>query len=318
MNEDQPLHLKYRPDSLDLVIGQDHAINNLKRLFDGKRIPHTFLFTGPSGCGKTTLARIIAAMLEVPPGNLQEFDAARFGQVEGVRDFIDKTKYAGLGGKPQRMAIIDEAHALSKQAWQPFLLATEQPPAHMFYAFCTTEPEKVPKTIRTRSHAYDLKPVKWDELSEFLRLVRQEEGGTLRVKEEFIDMAARAANGSVRQALVNLSLLDGIISKQEAAVLLASSDADGNQPAVELARMLFTGKGLTWPNLRKLLEETADMNNESLRILICNYTANAMMNPQAGTLGERGLAVLDAFRHPMQQSEGRAPLLLAIGTLLVQ
>lgn len=308
----EPLHIKWRPQSLDDVIGQDAAVNNLRRLFEAKRVPHTFLFTGPSGTGKTTLARIVAASLGVAPGNLFEVDAARYSGIDQMRELLSTAQYKPMVPGPV-FYIIDEAHALSKASWQTLLLATEQPPAHLYWAFCTTESEKVPKTIRTRSHAYDLKPVKWDLLAEFLGIVADEE--KLRVKKEFIDFAARKAAGSVRQGLVFLSLLDGIIDKDEALRLVEDAEAMAGE-AIDLARMIVSGRGFTWPAARKLLAEMEDVAPETIRLTVLNYATAALLKTDSPGEAQKLLAVLDAFSKPPGAGEKHAPLLLAIGTLL--
>jgi DNA polymerase III gamma/tau subunit len=316
MNEAQPLHIKWRPQILDDVIGQDAVVSNLKRLFEAKRVPHTFLFTGPSGTGKTTLGRIIAGMLECDPTlGVVEIDAALYSGIEACRNLIEKMQYSGLGSNPRRVVILDECHALSKAAWNTMLKSTEEPPAHLFWVFCTTEPDKVPKTLRTRAHAYDLKPVKWDLLSEFLEYVAKDE--KLKVKSDFIQLAARKADGSVRQALVNLSLLDGIVSKDEALRLVEDAEAQGEGP-IALARMIVSGRGFTWGTARKLLEDMQDVAPETIRITVLNYASAALMKAERDGEAMKLLAVVQAFSTPFAAQDKAAPLLLAVGSLLFQ
>lgn len=306
----EPLHIKYRPQVLDDVIGQDAAVKNIARLFEAKRVPHTFLFTGASGCGKTTLARIIASMLGA---TTIEVDAARYSGIDSMRNLIDGSKYASLGENPKKFYLIDEAHALSRAAFQTLLLTTEEPPEHLYWALCTTEPDKVPNTIRTRSHAYDLKPVKWDLLAEYLDFVRTEE--KLKVAKEFVDLAARKANGSVRQALVFLSLLDGITDKAEAMRLVEDAEAMEEGPIV-LARMIISGRGFTWPAARKLIEGLSDTSPESIRLVVLNYAASALLKEDGEKQATKLMAVIQAFSQPCNSSEKMSPILIAVGSLL--
>lgn len=306
----EPLHIKYRPQQLDDVIGQDAVVKNLARLFETKRIPQTFLFTGSSGTGKTTIARIMALMIGA---SVVEVDAARYSGIESMRNLIDGSQYAALGSSPKKMYIIDECHAISRAAWQTLLLSTEEPHQHLYWAFCTTEPDKVPNTIRTRSHAYDLKPVKWDLLAEYLDFVRTEE--KLKVAKDFVDLAARKANGSVRQALVFLSLLDGITDKAEALRLVEDAEAMEEGPIV-LARMIVSGRGFTWTASRKLLEGLSDTSPESIRLTVLNYAAVALAKEDGEKQAIKLLSVIQAFSQPYNSSEKMAPVFLSIGSLL--
>lgn len=310
--QSEPLHIKYRPQTLDDVIGQDAAVTNLKQLFAKNRAPHTFLFTGPSGCGKTTLARIVGNMLDCA---VVEVDAARYSGIDQMRALLDGAKYAGLQGGGRKLYIIDEAHSLSKATWQTLLLSTEQPPEHLYFALCTTEPDKVPKTIRTRAHAYDLKPVKWDLLSEYLGYVANEEGLDI-ADEEFLNIAARHAEGSPRQALVYLSMLDGIVDKKEALRLVEDADAQSEGP-IMLARLLVSGKGATWPAVRKIMEGLADVAPETIRLTVLSYATAALSKEDKEGSAARMLAIIQSFSVPCNPSERMAPIYLALGSLLL-
>lgn len=307
----ETLHTKYRPQVLDEVIGQDATVRSLKKLFDGGNPPHAFLFTGPSGVGKTTLARILANHLKVATHNLIEVDAATNSGIDAMRSVLDTTRYRGLGESPIRFVIVDECHALSRATWQSLLLAIEEPPEHVYWALCTTEAEKVPQTVRTRCHAYRLDAVKPDVIEELLVAVRDLE--SLDVSDDVLGAASRQAGGSVRQALVYLSQISGVKDRAEALRLMQQIGEE--REAVELARLLVQKQGLTWERARDLLGALAEESPESVRLVVVNYVAKALS--KAGPAeAARLLNVLSAFSRPCHQSEGQAPLYLAVGEVL--
>ncbi|MBW4512866.1 MAG: DNA polymerase III subunit gamma/tau [Scytonematopsis contorta HA4267-MV1] len=217
----QPLHLKYRPQILSEVIGQQHIVDTLTNAQALHKIAPAYLFAGPKGTGKTSTARILAKSLNCqstqepttqPCGecnsckgitassslDVTELDAASNSGVETIRELISTTQFAPVEGK-FKIFIIDECHALSNQSWQALLKTIENPPRHVVFVFCTTEVNKVPETIVSRCQKFDFRRVKLDEVINYLAIVAKSEN--INISLVAIKAIAKASKGHLRDSL---------------------------------------------------------------------------------------------------------------------
>lgn len=300
-----------RPKTLKEVIGQDEVVAALGKIVKSKRVPHCFLFTGPSGVGKTTLARILASLLKVDSDHgVMEIDAATNTGIEKMRGVLEKLMYRSFSENGRKFLIVDEAHRLSRSAWDSLLKPIEEPPEHVFWAFCTTEPDKVPATIVSRCTSFTLRAVAWDTIADLLNEASEKQD--IEIESDILELCARNANGNVRQALVYLEQCKGVESKKEAARLMSTGVGDEKE-AIELARMVCKGQGFTWPAAMKIVQALKEESPEGIRLVVVNYAASMLFET---TKPERLLAVLEAFRGPYNQSERFAPLFLSLGALL--
>ncbi len=310
------LHVKYRPASLDEVVGQDHVVNSLKSLFKDKKHPHAYLFTGGSGCGKTTLARIVASEMGCDESNITEIDAASHNGVEDARELIASLQYATFGKNPNKFIIVDEVHAISKAAFQVYLKTIEEPPEHVYFAFCTTESDKVPETIKTRCHVYNLKDVDFDNLFELVSIVGENEEIVIGKDDKAFKLIAQAAMGSPRKALTMLSKCRGCTTIEEIRLILEEPDEDGE--VIELCRLLCGKSTVEWKHVQRILKRLEGQNAESIRLVVLSYASKVLMNARNDDEAMKLLAIIEAFSHYFNPSEKFAPLLLALGSLVFQ
>jgi DNA polymerase III gamma/tau subunit len=304
------LHLKYRPQKLDDVIGQEATVRSLRNLLRiTANAPRTYLFVGPSGVGKTTCARIIRRRLSIPVGNVVEIDGATFTGIDEARRIKDLVQSPALGSDRRRMLIVDECHRLSKQAWDSWLKVMEEPPAHLYIALCTTEVSKVPDTVKTRFHCYRLDPVSEEELGKLLEQVKRKE--SLAVSDEVLDYIAAQSNGSPRQALMYLSQCRDVQSVKRARGIVRKAEIATEGDEVGIARLLVAGNR-SWPTYMKAVEKVAKLEAESIRIVTVRYVAAVMRKQQQPKKAASLAGVLEAFSQPYNASDGDAPLLLSI------
>lgn len=308
----QPLHVKYRPSTLDEIFGHASVVKALRKQLDSDTRPHAYLFTGGAGQGKTTLGRIIANYVECEPQNLIEMDAASNSGKDEMKALTKTASYTGFGASGVKVYLIDECHAISKAGWDTFLKTLEEPPAHVYFIFCTTEPAKVPKAIVTRCAHYNLDPLKRDDILDLLEFVCDEE--ELDVDDKILEVISRQCEGSARQALQMLSKADGVDDLNEFKELIKDS-SDSNE-VIDLARGLAYGK-LDWAGAMKIVSSIKDQNPESIRITVINYCAACALNEKNSGKLQGLLAVMDAFSGTFNTSDKMAPVILAIGDLLL-
>ena len=213
---------KWRPQGFNDLIGQEAVVTTFKNALSSGKIVHAYLFSGPRGVGKTSSARILAKALNClqrsdsePCGECRscksitqgasvdvlEIDGASNTSVDAVRELREAVKYAPSGGK-YKIYIIDEVHMLSTQAFNALLKTLEEPPAHVIFIFATTEPKKIPSTILSRCQHHSFRRITKNMIKGQLNKIIDTE--KINIRESALEMIAKAADGSMRDALTLL------------------------------------------------------------------------------------------------------------------
>lgn len=243
----EALYRKYRPTTFKDVVGQEHIERTLKNAIEQGKVSHAYLFCGPRGTGKTTMARILAKALLCEQGptvepdgtcpeceaiaqgthpDVYELDAASRTGVDNVREeIIARVNYAPTRGA-WKVYIIDEVHMLTNAAFNALLKTLEEPPEHILFILCTTDPQKVPDTIQSRCQRFDFHRISNEAIVSRLGAICVEEG--VDFEGEALDLIAYRADGGMRNALTSLEQLiafgGGHVTLEGAQNLLGSLD----------------------------------------------------------------------------------------------
>ncbi|WP_438482404.1 DNA polymerase III subunit gamma/tau [Oleiharenicola lentus] len=280
----QVIARKWRPQTFDDVVGQDHVVRTLKNAIGRNRIAHAYLFVGPRGTGKTSTARIFAKALNATGGpnanfdvndpicqsiadgsclDVIEIDGASNNGVEQVRELRDTVRYAPSQGQ-YKVYIIDEVHMLSTAAFNALLKTLEEPPPHVKFIFATTDVQKVLPTIISRCQRFDLKPIPTELIVQRLKKIAVAE--KVKVSDGALHSIARMADGGMRDAQ---SIFDQMISfcgneVNEADVL----DVYGLVSAEKIAALASTLASGDHKQLVALVDEADDNGRDLYRLLV--------------------------------------------------
>ncbi|KND51833.1 MAG: DNA polymerase III, subunit gamma and tau [Parcubacteria bacterium C7867-001] len=253
----QSLYRKHRPHSFKDVVGQDSVIAPLKEQLASEKVGHAYLFAGSRGLGKTSIARIFARELGTDERDLYEIDAASNNSVEDIRNLTENVYTLPFASK-HKVYILDEAHMLSKGAWNAFLKTLEEPPAHAIFILATTELSKVPETVQSRCQVYEFKRPSRETLAKVVVRVAKEEGVV--VEPSAADLIALLAGGSYRDALSTLEKV--LSSTTEKKITRENAEEATGAPRSELIGNLL--RALSEGNADKALAAIRKAEKESI------------------------------------------------------
>ena len=293
------LYQKYRPSSFDEVVGNRETVESIRVLTAGDDPPHAFLLTGPSGCGKTSIGRLIASNIGAIEEDFREVDSAQFRGIDTIRDIRQGAEYVGLRGT-RRCWLIDECHRLPGLSQDALLKGLEDPPPHAYFVLCTTAPESLLETIKSRCSIHKVAPLVESEMVRLLHRVASGEGHKL-TRQDF-RMIHEKTDGKPRAAI---QLLEKVLAAapEDRAAIVATAEAV-KEKANGLARELVRRSG--WKAVAAILSDVQEDDVESVRRSIIGYCAAVLLR------GENDVAmeVLDQMIEPFFSS-GRAGLIHA-------
>src|SRR4051812_29772421 len=248
MAESASLYRRHRPQSFAEVVGQEHIVRTLSNAVEKGRVHHAYLFVGSRGTGKTSMAKILARSLNCVNGptltpcgecescqtiaagtslDVMEMDAASNRSVDDIRELRERVGFAPAAGR-WKVYILDEAHMLTKEAWNAFLKTLEEPPPNTAFVLATTEPQKVMATIVDRCQRFDFQRPSLEQIAEVVKRVAVAE--SIEIEDGAVALISRSATGSFRDALGTLDQLVAFggdsVTTDEVVEVLGAADAE--------------------------------------------------------------------------------------------
>jgi len=208
------LYRKYRPTQFKDVLGQDHVVSVLEHTIESNSISHAYIFAGTRGTGKTSIARIFARAIGSLGSDIYEIDAASNRGIDDVRSIRDSVQTLPFESK-YKVYIIDEAHMLTKEAWNAFLKTLEEPPSYVVFILATTEIEKIPETVLSRCQVFQFKKPNLSTLEKVVSSIAKKEGRE--IDKEASELIAILGDGSFRDTQ---GILDTLLSSTDTRIAI--------------------------------------------------------------------------------------------------
>jgi DNA polymerase-3 subunit gamma/tau len=306
------LYRKYRSKSLSEVVGQSHVTDVLSRALEKGKIAHAYLLTGPRGVGKTSIARILAHEInkleysdDTTHLDIIEIDAASNNGVEDVRDLREKVQIAPVSAT-KKVYIIDEVHMLSKAAFNALLKTLEEPPEHVVFILATTDIEKLPATIISRTQRFHFRSITPEDAVKHLRYIAEKEG--ISIEDGALDLIAKRGEGSFRDSISLLDQLSSLADKKSGITAKLVEQALGLAPSDQVQKLLAAYNDKDLASIVKLLQELEEQGIQA------TVLTNQLIQTIRGQITENPhyLALLDSLLAVPKSAQPSIKLLIAL------
>lgn len=296
------LYRKYRPESLDDMVGNEKTIKSLeKELENGS---HVFLMTGPAGCGKTTLARIMAKKVNAGPLSIHEINSAENRGIDTAREIMEQMRFNPSDGE-SIVWILDEMHMITSAGQNALLKALEDTPEHCYFFLCTTNPEKLIAPLKTRCSIINVVPLKDEEMIYLLKRTARAE--KIKIDSEVYERICEIAQGGSRKALKLLAKVLYLDSDEERLEVLKNEDSSESKEVKELCQLLMSGKA-SWSSISKLLKNIDMTEAERVRQAVMGYMGAVLLN---GKSSGPIVSAMQAFSSADTYKNGKNAIIVA-------
>ena len=314
----QALYRKYRSKSLNEVVGQKHITDILGRAIKAGKISHAYLLTGPRGVGKTSVARILAHEINQLPYSddsthldIIEIDAASNNGVEDVRDLRDKVQIAPVSAS-KKVYIIDEVHMLSKPAFNALLKTLEEPPEHVVFILATTDVEKLPATIISRTQRYGFRAISKEDAINHLKNIAKQEN--IKIDDGALELIAERGDGSFRDSISLLDQLSSLADEKQGITAELVESSLGLAPTSVVNDLIAAVTHHDVKQVSDLLMSTADSGISATTLaeqLTATLRETVIESPQL-------LPVLDQLLDVAKSSQPHIKLLSVLGSAALE
>jgi DNA polymerase-3 subunit gamma/tau len=301
------LYLKYRPETLQDVVGNEDVVKFLTTILEKEERPQVYLFNGPTGCGKTTLARILSRAVGCDSVDIREINTADFRGIDSVREMIKASKFHSIGAGGSRAWIIDEAHKMTNDAQNALLKLLEDSPKGAYFFICTTEPEKLFSTVRGRCIDLTVKLLNEVQMQKLLKRIVRAEKATL--QPEVYEQIIQDSFGHPRNAI---QILEKVLNVDEDKQLeMARASAAKASESIQLCRALIEKS--PWKKVSAILEGLKEQDPESIRRQVLGYCQSILLKQS----NDKAAFVMEMFQEPFYNT-GFPGLVLSCYTVVMK